>query len=242
MASSKLPLEYIVSRRGRWAVAGSRTGTAKRKIKTITALIDQLCSWGDEKGKGILKKALDIHPGSDSICRCSQVSSLPPGPGSRNPTMQPHAAALLKVILCGRHQAVLPYQELLSKTARRKQLRATDRGLLLAKNHSGLPAAWEEWGRRCQEQGQHRAGYWSSKHLPASSHLAPADAAWAPSGINPCFSLAYFLIQLLAPCHLEAGPGSNFALSLAPLCRNCRGGAEAWAVAREEMGRQIRRE
>lgn len=157
MASSKLPPEYIVSRRGRWAVAGSQTGTAKRKIKTITALIDQLCSWGDEKGKGILKKALDIRPGPDSICHCSQISSLPPGPGSSNPTAQPPAAGLLKVILCGRHQAVLP-QELLSKTAWRKQLRAADSGLLLAKPSTGLPAAREEWGRRCQEQGQPRAG------------------------------------------------------------------------------------
>lgn len=126
-----------------------------------------------------MKKALDIHPGPDSICHCSQISSLPPGPGSSSPTVQPHAAALLKVILCGRHQAVLP-QELLSKTAGRKQLRAADSGLLLAKPHSGLPAAWEEWGRRCQEQGQHRAGDWSSKHLPAPWHPVTSPQQMQP--------------------------------------------------------------
>lgn len=44
VALAKLPPEYIVSRKGRWAVSGRQTGTAKRKIKIITALIDQLCS------------------------------------------------------------------------------------------------------------------------------------------------------------------------------------------------------
>lgn len=46
-ATAKLPPEYVVNRKGRWAVAGSQTGTAKKKIKIITALIDQLCSRGD---------------------------------------------------------------------------------------------------------------------------------------------------------------------------------------------------
>lgn len=47
IASAKLSPEYIVSRKGRWAVAGSQTGTAKKKIKIITVLIDQFCSRGD---------------------------------------------------------------------------------------------------------------------------------------------------------------------------------------------------
>lgn len=47
MASAKLPPEYIISIKGRWAVAGSQTGTARRKIKIITAQSDQLCSRGD---------------------------------------------------------------------------------------------------------------------------------------------------------------------------------------------------
>lgn len=47
MASAKLPREYIISIKGRWAVAGSQTGAARRKIKIITALSDQLCSRGD---------------------------------------------------------------------------------------------------------------------------------------------------------------------------------------------------
>lgn len=46
-ASTKLPPEYIVSGKGRWAVAGRQTGTAKEKMKIITALIDQLYSRGD---------------------------------------------------------------------------------------------------------------------------------------------------------------------------------------------------
>ena len=46
VASAKLPPESIVSRKGRRAVADSQTGTAK-KIKIITALIDQLCSRED---------------------------------------------------------------------------------------------------------------------------------------------------------------------------------------------------
>ena len=95
MASAKLPLEYIISRKGRWAVAGSQTGMARKKIKIITALRDQLCSRGDYKGKGILKKALDIRPEPDSICLCSQTSSPPSwpslGPAAHNaePTPQP---------------------------------------------------------------------------------------------------------------------------------------------------------
>lgn len=44
MALAKLPLKYIVSRMSQWAVAGR---TAKKKIKIITTLIDQLRSRGD---------------------------------------------------------------------------------------------------------------------------------------------------------------------------------------------------
>lgn len=47
VALARLPPEYIVSRKGRWAEAGGQTGTAKKKIKIITVLIDQLCSRGD---------------------------------------------------------------------------------------------------------------------------------------------------------------------------------------------------
>lgn len=47
VALARLPPEYIVSRKGRRAVAGRQTGTAKKKIKIITALIEQLCSRGD---------------------------------------------------------------------------------------------------------------------------------------------------------------------------------------------------
>ena len=33
VALARLPPEYIISRKGRWAVAGGQAGTAKRKIK-----------------------------------------------------------------------------------------------------------------------------------------------------------------------------------------------------------------
>lgn len=57
----------------------------QKKIKIITALMDQLCSRGDSKGKGILKKALDNRPGPDSVCQSNQTSSLTPGPRSSSP-------------------------------------------------------------------------------------------------------------------------------------------------------------
>lgn len=48
MALAKLPPKYIVSRMSQWAVAGRQAGrTAKKKIKIITTLIDQLHSRGD---------------------------------------------------------------------------------------------------------------------------------------------------------------------------------------------------
>ena len=95
-----------------------------------------------------------------------------------------------------------------------------------------MPRARPAQGRGLEQQRQACA--------LSSDNLTPADAAWAPSGISPNFSLAHFLSQLLASRHLGTGPGSSFALSLAPFCRNSRGRAEAGTVAREEMGRQIR--
>lgn len=47
VASVKLSPEYIVSRKGRWAVASRQTGAAKKKIKIIITLIDQLYSRED---------------------------------------------------------------------------------------------------------------------------------------------------------------------------------------------------
>lgn len=48
MALAKLPPKYIVSKMSQWAVAGRQAGrTAKKKIKIITTLIDQLRSSGD---------------------------------------------------------------------------------------------------------------------------------------------------------------------------------------------------
>lgn len=97
-----------------------------------------------------------------------------------------------------------------------------------------MPRARPAQGRGLEQQRQACA--------LSSDNLTPADTAWAPNGMSPGFNLEHFLTQLLASCHLGAGPGGNFPLSMAPLCRNGRGRAEAGTGAREEMGRQIGRE
>lgn len=106
---------------------------------------------------------------------------------------------------------------------------------------TGLPTACGEWGSRCQEPGRPGAGDGSNKDKPVPCHPITSHRrhSLGSKSTSPAFSSAHFLNQLLVSCHLGAGPGSSFGLSLALFRRIWRRRAAAGTEAREEMRRHL---
>lgn len=134
----------------------------------------------------------------------------------------------MKAILCGRHQALLPWRTTLTNS-REKQLGAADSGLPLANPQPGVASSlWKvgkEMPRARPGQGkgpeQQRQDYvfWSN-------NLTRQKAAWTPDSTSlGCVQQTPWLSPWCLVLWEQSWPASTFALSLVPFCRTPKGRA-----------------